>query len=636
MKRVAILTSGGDTPGMNAVISGVCERVEAQGATVFGVRWGFAGLARGELVQITSSEAARYAGQAGTWLGSSRWGGLHDPAGAHDAARKLAGLDIDGLIVLGGDGSLMGARRLAEQLAPVVFVPCTIDNDIPGSAMTIGVDSAVRYAVDVIDRLRVTGRSLPGRGFLVQTLGGSNGHLACAVAEASGVQEVLVPEQPFELDHVAARLGQQARTGTAIAVMCEGVSDGVTIAGDLARLSGLRIHPTILGHAQRAGTPTATDRQLAERAAETAVAQLATGRSAYISLAGQAAFTKPLLENDAPPLARVSLTPQEKSMSGEIDQPLYILAFDHRTSFQRGLFGISSPTQIEREQMRTAKQLILSAVLQAREALPDRTVAALVDEEHGASSAMRARASGLMLAMCAEKSSQAEFDFEFGEEFAEHIRTFSPDLVKVLARINPDSDPQSIRRQCRRLRRLSQWLKSRPERFLFELIVPPEPHHLTAAGGNPEAYAREIRPGLVVAAIELLQDVGVEPDVWKVEGLEHTTDCERVVAAARASGRSHVSCIVLGAGAGEETIAHWLSQCAPVAGFNGFAIGRTIWWEALDQWRKDNATPEATVSRIADAYTRLIKIYETAGGLAADASTLAPQSNGASRPRPAP
>jgi 6-phosphofructokinase 1 len=282
--RVAILTSGGDAPGMNAAIAEVCDAMETRGGSVLGVRWGFAGLARSDVAVIHAHEARRHAAHAGTWLGTSRWPALRDdPECSAICTRVLAAHRASGLIVLGGNGSMLGARRLSEAFSPVVFIPCTIDDDIPGTAASIGTDSAVSYAAEVIDRLLCTGRSLPGRGFLVQTLGAPHRRLTHAVAAAAGVEEVISPE-PHHLERVAERLAELAPAGGAIAVMSESVGDGVTVAAELARRSGVRVHPTVLGHAQRAATLTARDRRLATHAARAAVEQLTKAQSGFITL----------------------------------------------------------------------------------------------------------------------------------------------------------------------------------------------------------------------------------------------------------------------------------------------------------------------------------------------------------------
>jgi myo-inositol catabolism protein IolC len=287
------------------------------------------------------------------------------------------------------------------------------------------------------------------------------------------------------------------------------------------------------------------------------------------------------------------------------DQPLYILAFDHRTSFQTKLFGIAgTPTPEERQRIREAKRIILDGLLGAADAAPAGTVGALVDEENGAAVARAAKEHGLPVAMAAERSSVPEFDFEYGEDFARHIEDFEPDFVKILARYNPEGDRELNRRQAERLARLSDYLAPRETKYLFELIVPLEPGQETA------------RAELVATAIGELQAAGVEPDVWKVEGLDTADDCRLVAAAARAGGRDAVGCVVLGAGADEATVANWLRQAATVDGFIGFAIGRTIFWDALRGWLAGEHDRETAVDMIADNYRRTIELYESAAARA--------------------
>jgi 6-phosphofructokinase 1 len=185
--RLAVLTSGGDAPGMNAVVAGVAEA--APGA--LGVRGGLEGLCERRLEALDASEVRRQCDVAGTFLGSSRYPALRD--GPARCVEALAG--TDGLVVIGGDGSLRGARALAEAGVRVAFVPATIDNDIAGTARTIGHDSAVAYGAGVVAQLRLTARAVPGRAFLLETLGGATGHLARAVAAAAGVDAVLTPER---------------------------------------------------------------------------------------------------------------------------------------------------------------------------------------------------------------------------------------------------------------------------------------------------------------------------------------------------------------------------------------------------------------------------------------------------------
>src|SRR6185436_1683319 len=227
----------------------------------------------------------------------------------------------------------------------------------------------------------------------------------------------------------------------------------------------------------------------------------------------------------------------------------------------------------------------------------------------GASAAHRAKEQGLLLAMSAEKSSQPEFELEFGDDFAAHIEAFEPDFVKVLVRYNPEGDRAMNRRQAARLAALSDWLAPRPTKLLFELLVPPERAQLAALESGPDGFAAELRPRLAATAIAELQHAGVEPDIWKVEGLDTAADYRVVSDAARAGGRDDVACVVLGAGADEDTVAHWLREAAGVDGFVGFAIGRTIFWGPLTAWLAGTMDREAAVEAIAGNYRRTIELY---------------------------
>jgi 6-phosphofructokinase 1 len=310
-QRFAILTSGGDAPGMNAVIAGACDRLEALGLRADGVHGGFAGLAGRRIVALDPVEARSRAHEPGTWIGTSRWSELATPEGARACGAALAAHGAAGLLVIGGHGSAEGARVLASSL-PVAFVPATIDHDISGTGATIGMDSAIGYALDAIDRLRITGRSLPGRAFVVQTLGAPNGYLADAVAAAAGIDEVLVPERPYDFDDLGRRLREKAHAGAAIAVMSEAIGDAVDVAARLAESASVRVHPTILGHAQRAATPTPFDRAAGHAAGQAAVDELAAGRSAFVAIAAGGAVT-------ATPLSQ-AFEPADESSSVHVPQ----------------------------------------------------------------------------------------------------------------------------------------------------------------------------------------------------------------------------------------------------------------------------------------------------------------------------
>ena len=184
--------------------------------------------------------------------------------------------------------------------------------------------------------------------------------------------------------------------------------------------------------------------------------------------------------------------------------------------------------------------------------------------------------------MPVEKSGQKEFDFEYGDEFGAHIERFDPDFSKVLVRYNPDGDARDERAAgASACERLADWLHEHDRKFLFELLVPAEEAQLASVDGDADRYDAELRPELMCRAIAELQDAGVEADIWKIEGVDERADCERIVAQCRAGGRDGVVCVVLGRGADDDKVDHWLRQGAPVEGYVGFAIGRSIWDDPL-------------------------------------------------------
>lgn len=321
-----------------------------------------------------------------------------------------------------------------------------------------------------------------------------------------------------------------------------------------------------------------------------------------------------LPSSNRPPAAN-TVTPrgQEADAMPVAQGMLFLLAFDHRASFTRDLFGLrDAPTPAEAAQVSDAKTLIFEGFLRALErGAPGDAAGVLVDEVFGAEVARRARAAGVTLAMPVEASGRNVFDFEYGGAFGEHIERFDPTFAKVLVRYNPD-DPAGNAKQTARLRTLSDWLRARGRQFLFELLVPATDEQLTTVSRDGGRYDRELRPNLVTRAIMELQAAGVEPDVWKIEGLDSREDCIQVVNQARAGGREAVRCIVLGRGANETRVEQWLRTAATVEGFYGFAVGRTIWMDPLLAYRRGDIDSTTTVDQIADRYLRMIAIYTSA------------------------
>jgi len=297
------------------------------------------------------------------------------------------------------------------------------------------------------------------------------------------------------------------------------------------------------------------------------------------------------------------------------DGKLYILAFDHRGSFQKKMFGIQGdPTPEETETIADAKRLIFEGMqLAVQRGVDAAATGVLVDEQFGSDIPRRAKEQRLVLAMPVEKSGQDEFDFQFGADFGEHIARYDIDFAKVLVRYNPDGDPVMNERQLGRLKELADWLHANDGKFLFELLVPAEPAQLESVGGDTDRYDAEVRPALMKQAIANIQEFGIDVDVWKIEGVDAREDAEALAQQTRAGeGREGVVCVLLGRGASDEKVDHWLRQAAPVEGFVGFAIGRSIWWDALKGFLDGDLDREAASERIADNYLRFVKVYDDA------------------------
>lgn len=301
-------------------------------------------------------------------------------------------------------------------------------------------------------------------------------------------------------------------------------------------------------------------------------------------------------------------------MSLGYDGKLYILAFDHRGSFQKKMFGIEGDPDAEQTAtISDAKHLIFEGMAKAAQRGLDAAAAGtLVDEQFGGDIPRDAKSQGLKLAMPVEKSGQNEFDFEYGDAFGDHILQFDPDFSKVLVRLNPDGDAEMNERQLARLKRLSDWLKENDRKFLFELLVPAEPAQLESVGGDTDRYDAELRPDLMRRAIVQIQDAGIDVDIWKIEGVDQQSDCEMLAEVTRRDGRDGVVCVLLGRGASDAKVDHWLRQAAPVDGFVGFAIGRSIWWDALKGFLDGSIEREAASDQIAANYLRFIEVYENA------------------------
>jgi len=280
VKKIAVLTSGGDAPGMNAALRAVVRKGIYHGLMVYGIERGYEGLIHGEFREMGLGSVADIIQRGGTALMTARSQEMMTPAGQEKAAEQLRARDIDALIVIGGDGSFRGAQTLAAQGIKIVGIPGTIDNDIPGTDLTIGFDTAVNTVVDAVSKIRDTATSHE-RTFLVEVMGRRCGSIALQAGLACGAESILVPEIPYELDDVVVKLQRgRARGKTqSIILVAEGAGSAYTIGEELQKLSGFEMRVTILGHLQRGGNPSALDAVIATTMGAKAVEILLAGQT---------------------------------------------------------------------------------------------------------------------------------------------------------------------------------------------------------------------------------------------------------------------------------------------------------------------------------------------------------------------
>ena len=292
---------------------------------------------------------------------------------------------------------------------------------------------------------------------------------------------------------------------------------------------------------------------------------------------------------------------------------LWFMAFDHRNSLRRSFFGIDGDaTEADHARARHLKSVILDGVLRATEqGIPDGRAAVLVDEEYGADVIARARALGIPTAVPVERSGLALVEFEHGDDgFGPALERRDATYAKVLVRYNPGDDAADRAEQRRRLGLLQAWSTATGRPWMLELLVPPTPEQLAAAGSG-DAFDHDQRPALTVAAAAELAEGGLAPQLWKLEGMATSAEYAAVAAACGADGVTS-SCLVLGRGADEAAVDRWLALAAPVSGFGGFAVGRTLWWEPMADATAGRCSDAEAADRIAANYRRLIDVYRSA------------------------
>jgi len=284
---------------------------------------------------------------------------------------------------------------------------------------------------------------------------------------------------------------------------------------------------------------------------------------------------------------------------------LLVLPFDHRGSFQSKMFGIhGTPTPEQTKFVASYKMMIFEAFERAvASGLPKDKMGILTDEQFGDEVLLKAKSMGFTTCIPAEKSGQDEFDFEYGKDYQKHIQKYSPNFVKVLVRYNPEEDAAMNQRQAMRLAELSRYVSSLSNSyFMFELLVPPTPKQLDRCKGDKAVFDVEMRPKLMIQAIQELQDAGIEADVWKIEGLDRESDFNQVSETVRRDGRDQVGCIVLGRGENDEKVVHWLKVGRNVKGVIGFAVGRTVFWDALKGFKEGKHTRDQAIDLMATKY----------------------------------
>ena len=292
---------------------------------------------------------------------------------------------------------------------------------------------------------------------------------------------------------------------------------------------------------------------------------------------------------------------------------LYILAFDHRGTLTKGLLGVEgrAPSSDEVARVSSMKDIIFDGFLEARnQGIEGGDPAILVDEAFGLQVQEKAKEMGIKFAAPVEKSGQKVFDFEYGDDFGEKIKEVNADFVKILVRWNPDDDADTRQVQGERIKILSDWIDENERKFLLEFLVPASEQQLESVGGDQARYDSEIRPKLAVQVVEEMRERGADPDIWKIEGLDTTDDCENVSKVIKDGGREDVIAVVLGRGANDEKVNEWLRSGSSVDGYKGFAIGRSIFWDSLKGWHAGEKSREEAVSEIANSYLSFISVYQ--------------------------
>lgn len=292
---------------------------------------------------------------------------------------------------------------------------------------------------------------------------------------------------------------------------------------------------------------------------------------------------------------------------------LYILPFDHRATFAQKIFNKNSIADLTNEEHRLIteyKKIIYEAFKKAvGNVIPKENAAILIDEEFGDEILKDAKENGFLTILTTEKSGRDEFEFQYSGDFTAHIEKYNPQFVKVLIKYNPEDNQDLKNRQLEKLKTVSDFCQVKAYKFLLEVLVIATKNQQEKTGSSKEQFDKLLRPGLTVELIKELQLNGVEPDVWKLEGFDSSEEYKGIVEAARANGRNNVGLVILGRGENEEKVDEWLKIGKSVIGVIGFAVGRTVFWQAILDFRNGAKSREEAVDAISENFTNFYKIF---------------------------
>lgn len=301
-----------------------------------------------------------------------------------------------------------------------------------------------------------------------------------------------------------------------------------------------------------------------------------------------------------------------KLMYGYTD-PLYILPFDHRSSFAKGLFDTAVPDAVTHEKITAYKRLVYEALLEANKTLqlPPSHFGVLVDEEYGQDILNQAKADGFVTLETTEKSGVEEFKFEYGQNFCDHLTDSQPDFAKALVRYNPEDHTEHNEHSLKNLHVLFDFVRTHNIKLLIEALVPATPEQLASVGNDQERYDRELRPALTVRLIHDFQKAGIECDVWKIEGFEERSQYEMISEAARnTEERKDVGLVILGRHETTEHVERWFEAGKGVPGVIGFAVGRTIFWDPLTKYRDGQLSADEARTAIAQGFIHFCRFFQ--------------------------